>query len=386
MGDIEPVPDRAPDTAAESPPRPADVGVRGWLPVACAAAAGAAGAVASALSGGDDPARDAFAAAALAGALVLLDQYLRARPLSDSAATAAVLPRFRLPDGSPLPRRLRIAQAVFAAAPGFAGRVLRRWIAPRIVSSVPESIVYMPDGRELQVRAGDRSYASVLLAGEYEPETSAALRRFAVPGSFAIDVGANQGWLALLMGKCVGPAGAVWAFEPTPTIVPTLRENLARNPDAPVRVFECAVGSEEGKTEINVFAGLPSVHASGATLGRSDATTYTVPLATLDSFRGDAPAPPALVKIDVEGAELAVLRGARELLGDADRAVIVLEVNYETSEAFGYRPVDLLEELRRHRAYRVFRAGRAGLDEDTNPGDAPHGATWVCVPPEISVD
>jgi FkbM family methyltransferase len=247
-------------------------------------------------------------------------------------------------------------------------------------------LVEMPDGRRLHIHAGDRPYGRVLLVGEYEPDTSAALRQFATTGAFAIDVGANQGWLSVLIGRAVGADGQVWAFEPTPPIVPALHDNLRRNPDVRARVFETALGDEQGELTINVFAGLPSAHASASTLGRSDATSYTVPVTTLDALRSEMPALPSLIKIDVEGAELAVLRGAQGVLEQAAEAVIVLEVNHETSAAFGYRPADILAELERHRPYRIFRAGQFGLEPEPDPDQAPHGATWVCVPPGVAAE
>jgi FkbM family methyltransferase len=295
-------------------------------------------------------------------------------------------PRFLRPDGSPLPRRLRALRASFEYAPPLASRVLRRLLERRLVLTLPEMLVEMPDGRRLHVQPGDRTYRRVFVLGEHEPETSAALRRFSASGSFAVDVGAHQGWLALLLAKEVGPDGTVWAFEPTPAVLPALYDNLARNPELRVDVFEHALGAERGEVVINVFAGLPSAHASASTFGRDDFTSYAVPVRPLDALRAQMPKPPGLVKIDVEGAELSVLRGARETLAGAERAVVVLEVNYQTSAAFGYRPIDLLTELRRHRSYGVFRATMGGLIPETAPEEAPHGATWVCVPPALAAD
>jgi methyltransferase FkbM-like protein len=90
---------------------------------------------------------------------------------------------------------------------------------------------------------------------------------------------------------------------------------------------------------------------------------------------------PTLVKLDVEGSELGVIRGARETLGRAEHAVIITEVNYETAAAFGYRPDELISALRRFRPYHLFRATPFGLEAEARPYDAPHGSTWVFVPP-----
>jgi FkbM family methyltransferase len=260
--------------------------------------------------------------------------------------------------------------------------VLRRAFERRLVHALPSLKVEFPDGRAFLLT--DRVYRSVFVVGDYEPETGAAMQRFATSGSFVIDAGANHGWLSLLMARTVGPAGTVWAFEPTPPVLEGLRKNLALNPGLEVEVFELALGDEPGEVDVHVFDDLPLAHASTSSLGRGDYHLFRVPVVPLDDLRLRMPGPLALIKVDVEGAELGVLRGARETLAAADRAVVLLEVNYETSGAFGYRPVDLLAELARHRAYQVFRAEAWGLSPERDPARAPHGATWVCVPPALA--
>lgn len=289
-------------------------------------------------------------------------------------------PRFTLAGGEPLPARLNALRLLFAYAPPLVAGALRRALQQLVVPALPEMLVEMPDGRRLRISEDDTTYKQTFLCGEYEPETSRALRELAQPGQFAIDIGANQGWLSLLLAGAVGADGTVWAFEPTPPVLRRLHENLDMNKDLHVRVFDHALGDTDGEIEMHVFPDMPTVHASASTLSRRKYETYPVALRMLDSLRDEMPERPALMKLDVEGLELAVLRGARETISESDRLAIVVEVNRETSAAFGYAPSEILAELAQHRDYRIFRAGRSGLQPEHAPDQAPHGSTWVCIP------
>jgi FkbM family methyltransferase len=140
-----------------------------------------------------------------------------------------------------------------------------------------------------------------------------AFRDAIAPGAVAFDVGANVGAYALLLGHAVGAAGRVYAFEPSPVAFAGLREHIRLNRLADrVTAVHCAVGAE--------VATLPFIVASTAGEGRlaPDARldgALQVPVTTIDAFCERERVTPDFIKIDVEGAELDVLRGARETIG-----------------------------------------------------------------------
>ena len=86
-----------------------------------------------------------------------------------------------------------------------------------------------------------------MLTGQYDPISSAVIRRFLTAGAFAVDIGANVGALTLLMAKIV-KSGQVIAIEPGPPICERLRSNLRLNPDLAknVRVFQVGAADKAG--------------------------------------------------------------------------------------------------------------------------------------------
>ena len=151
----------------------------------------------------------------------------------------------------------------------------------------------------------------------------------------------------------------------------------SRNSSNSVRLVEVALGETPGTTEIHVFAGLPHGHASVSTLDRSDYSSHRVERHTLDDLLAGSRTP-AFVKLDVEGSERDVLRGAEATLAAGCPPIWMIEVNYETSAAFGYRPPDLLEPF--GAGHRVFRITDRGLEPEADPALAPNGSNWIVVP------
>lgn len=147
-------------------------------------------------------------------------------------------------------------------------------------------------------------------------------RRFARAGSLVLDVGANLGIHSLVLSRCVGPTGRVAAYEPNPTTHERLRANLALNAVTNVSPVLAGLGAAAGRSgfdakpgEFNI--GLARVDPAGA---------LTIEIRTVDQDVAAMGLPVSLIKIDVEGGELDVLRGARAtLLRDAPS--VVLEFN-----------------------------------------------------------
>lgn len=208
------------------------------------------------------------------------------------------------------------------------------------------------------------------------------MRKLLRPGDFTIDVGANHGWFSLTMAQIVGHEGKVVAFEPVPSTLRLLERQLELNPQVCIEVIPVALGDVEAKSTIYEFEGLPHGHASLSTLGRDDHTPFDVNVTTLDAVLRSLHRCPVLVKLDVEGAELAVLRGATGLLTSASPPIFLIEVNYETSLAFEYAPIDLLRFLQSvsSRRYRAYRVSGSAVAADLDPEHAAPGVTWLCVP------
>jgi FkbM family methyltransferase len=181
-------------------------------------------------------------------------------------------------------------------------------------------------------------------------------------GMVFFDVGANQGFYAILASRAVGAAGRVYAFEPAPTEHRKLARNLRLNRCSNVVAEVSAVGAGAGTTEFHLALGH---QGSWSSLRRpaDDLTTRTaliqVNLVSLDAYaaahgieRLD------MLKIDVEGGELDVLKGAEACLRDL-RPVVLCEVEDRRTRQFGYRARQIIDHLR-ERDYEVMTAGRNG--------------------------
>jgi FkbM family methyltransferase len=156
--------------------------------------------------------------------------------------------------------------------------------------------------------------------GGYELDMQGAVRRLIGPGMTVFDIGANAGFYTLAFSRLVGNRGQVWAFEPFAENAHNLVRHVGLNGLANVTVVQAAVADRGG------LAGL-RVGVDRSTGALSDDAPYKVPTVSLDGLveAGIAPAPDA-IKIDVEGAEVLVLEGARSLVA-AKRPVLFVALH-----------------------------------------------------------
>lgn len=198
---------------------------------------------------------------------------------------------------------------------------------------------YLPLGR------GEGSRGTFFLREAYEPllEFGSIFLR---PGDTAIDCGSNQGIYACAFSAAVGPKGRVLAIEPIPWQAERIRANLALNAFGHCEVVEAAVSDSDGSAELRFRS-----EDVSASITRIDSGSRSLPVRTvsLDSLiAAHNVGPVALVKLDVEGAEVLALRGAAQLLSRADPPVVCTEVNggagpaiMEALSPHGYRPFTL---------------------------------------------
>jgi FkbM family methyltransferase len=153
---------------------------------------------------------------------------------------------------------------------------------------------------------------------EYDRLTARVIRRVLGGGGRAVDVGAHEGGLLQWMVRAA-PNDVHIAVEPLPDYASRLRARFPR-----VRVFEGALSDHEGTATFGYVPSRPAVSSlsTRSGIGTDDVVSLEVQLTTLDRLVGDEPV--RLIKIDVEGAEHAVLRGGRETI-TRDRPVIAFE-------------------------------------------------------------
>jgi len=213
--------------------------------------------------------------------------------------------------------------------PGLPGRWrLVRWLErhPEALAALPLKTVRFGRNLRICVDPADENGRHVYIHGlDWKERLTRHFVRLLRPGDCVLDVGANLGYFSLVAAELVGPAGCVHAFEPAPQVLPLLQENARLNPQANLQVHGVAVSDCCGQTRFFAAPRGRSGYSSIRDLGAETSVISTVPTITLDALLPQLP-PVRLVKIDVEGAELRVLRGMRQLI-DRDRPFLIVEVD-----------------------------------------------------------
>jgi FkbM family methyltransferase len=155
------------------------------------------------------------------------------------------------------------------------------------------------------------------LRGTYEPEHTRVFQEIVGEGAVVYDVGAHVGYYSVLASDLVGPRGCVAAFEPLPFNVRHLRRHLRVNACENVVVVDACVGEWSGTARFQPAAGTGSGHMS-------ETGPLSVRMVSVDALvrSGELPAPDC-VKIDAEGAEHLVLKGAQSVIGTARPAILL---------------------------------------------------------------
>lgn len=185
-----------------------------------------------------------------------------------------------------------------------------------------------------------------------------ALHKLIKPGMTVLDLGANIGYFSLLCAKWMHGQGVVHSFEPFPQSAAKFARNRQLNPDlAPlVRLHQLALADFVGDVSMDE----PDKNNAGCN-HISPGSKGSIPVTTLDKWVEDNNvARIDLIKVDIEGAELAFLSGASETI-KRFRPILMIEVNESTLVRFGSTSVDLLDRIEQL-GYSVFEADRFGLN------------------------
>lgn len=220
---------------------------------------------------------------------------------------------------------------------------------------------------ELDLR---QSMERAIFYGRYERDELAFVEKWLRPGDTFVDVGANIGLFTIAASRCVGPAGAVHAIEPSPIAAERLRKHLAINRVHNTTVHEVALLDADGEAEITI--GVESGHSSLVHQPSGSDRLVIKTLAAPEFFR-DLGVSPRLVKVDVEGSEPKLLPTLTLLLDQAPGCAVLVELDPALLAMAGTSREAALADA--HRAgLRSFDVRRGGSLRET---DAPRGANVV---------
>ena len=204
-------------------------------------------------------------------------------------------------------------------------------------------------GVRLIVDLSDHVIGLNIVRGQYEPEEVRFAQSVLKLGDTAIDIGAHIGFFTVQMAAAVGATGRVYAFEPFDANADLLERSLAENRFEDRVIFQrAAVGAAAGSATLTFP--VETLNSGGAYLLRNGTAPLAgnqkkrVPLVALDAL--DLRRPVRFIKMDVEGAEPQVIRGAARVL-TADRPVILSELHpTQLDRASGVTADEFLAQMR----------------------------------------
>jgi len=187
---------------------------------------------------------------------------------------------------------------------------------------------------------------SILGAG-YENAECNFITRFVKPGMTVFDIGAHRGFHSLLLSKRVGRYGRLLSFEPSPADAKRLNLHLRINFCRNAEVFECALGEEGGSADLYIVPKNSVLNSLRPPDTEFQTSATRVVLRKLDDVISQAHVRSVdFIKLDVEGGELGVLKGAHRLLSSAPRPLILCEVLEQRTHPWGYPARVIIDYLR----------------------------------------
>jgi len=185
--------------------------------------------------------------------------------------------------------------------------------------------IYLPGGARMFI-PGNKHFIGYLV-GLHEEHIDRVISAAVSSGDTCVDVGANIGYFAVKMAQLAGPSGCLYCFEPDTANFEVLQQNVAlarRRTECCIIAKKVAVSSRAATMEL--LAGAECTGHQVRDLAADDQGSNTVTAVSLDEELANEEKPIALAKVDVEGHELDVLRGASVLLREQKVRRWVLEV------------------------------------------------------------
>jgi FkbM family methyltransferase len=180
-------------------------------------------------------------------------------------------------------------------------------------------VARLDKGFAMKLDLADPEQLKVYFYGHYHERYEADLVQQLLSGDEVFwDVGANVGYFTLVAATTLANRGQIVAFEPGKNAYARLTENLALNAYENIRTFPVAVTDGEGEAVLHLAGDIADSSASLYQTGQAQAGQEVCRTVALDHFLdSEGLRPPDLIKLDAEGAELAVLQGAQGLLADS---------------------------------------------------------------------
>ena len=178
---------------------------------------------------------------------------------------------------------------------------------------------------------------------DWEKRTTEKFKEVVKGGDVVLDLGANMGFFTLLAAKIVGTKGRVYAFEPNPTNYNLLIKNIELNGYDNVLATQKAVSNKSGKVKLYLCEddiGNSTIYEYG-----EERQTIEIETVALDSFFKGKENHIDVIKMDVEGAEMAAFLGMDQIIRENKDIKIFCELYPVLMKAMGYSPEEFVGKL-----------------------------------------
>jgi FkbM family methyltransferase len=208
-----------------------------------------------------------------------------------------------------------------------------------VTGNSAKTVIREIDGVSFELDLREMIDASLFYSGTFEVEAEKTITAALKPGMTAVDIGANFGYHTFRMARAVGSEGKVIAIEPTGWAFSKLQRNMALNSADNIHPVKVALGDcDQGATELRFRS---SFRLDGTDLS----TKEIVPMYTLDTtMKMNGVDRVGFVKMDVDGFEGKVIRGARETL-TKHHPILFFEVTPSALRTNGEDPAELVSVL-----------------------------------------
>jgi len=249
----------------------------------------------------------------------------------------------------------------------FAGRGLDKfWLIRKATDIIfshsgkgTESILCNVQGSKMILDTSDRVVSKTLYFTKvWEEGETTLLKSKLKEGMVFVDVGANIGYYALLGAMLVGRSGKVFAFEPDTNNYDLLSRNVDVNKYENVILIEKAVTNKVGTMELFLDTENSGNHKLWAS--SKEQRQVSVDTISLDSFFESYKCKPSVIKMDIQGAEMAALQGMDKLIRTNPELKLIIEIWGDGIRGYGDSPKELIDKLINY-GFNIYLITKRGL-------------------------
>ena len=242
--------------------------------------------------------------------------------------------------------------ARIGVAPGYLHQIVDRYSTWLYTKPLTRKIA---GGGKILCDLRDHVESRIYFFGAYEPIEAYLFCQLIRPDMHIVDAGANIGFYSLLASSRLSTRGKVFSFEPIPSNIEKLKLNIQRSHKPKIKVIEKGLWNKKEVIKFSLaqeFIGNEGSYSASRTKGAKH--SFNCPVEPLDAFIDSEEIPKVdLIKMDIEGAELFALKGAKNLIQNQLPSILI-EINQDACKKFNYN-TEKIDKFLLPLGYKIFR-------------------------------